>query len=224
MRECIGGDTGDIIEMVYEDPTYRPPHFRPKARVYLFRWLLLLWLKLGVFYRTTTFANAFVVPSLHVERIVASAPLHERLGDNDDAPLLWTAISATSITSSVVTLWSETSIFLSGCGPIELPDVVERVSYQAVILVAGVCWFTRLAFQRDPNSFLLTVATKNSDNTWIRRQLQITEFLLYLAVVGAVVVLLNQIENGAQMDGLSGIDIGMCKARHDFSSFVRGSL
>ena len=54
--------------------------------------------------------------------------------------------------------------------------------------------------------------------TW---QIRLAELMAYVAVAGAFLVLWNQVQDGVQMDGLSGIDIHMCKARQAFELEVR---
>jgi hypothetical protein len=56
-------------------------------------------------------------------------------------------IITTLFCSSTMVLWSEASIVQSGCGPILLNDVIERVSYLIVFVGGGpVAGFSRVAF------------------------------------------------------------------------------
>jgi hypothetical protein len=59
------------------------------------------------------------------------------------------AVASTSIVTlicSSIVLWSEASILLSGCGPLQLNNAVERTPYWVVLIVASGCWFCRVAF------------------------------------------------------------------------------
>lgn len=65
-----------------------------------------------------------------------------------DADRITAASSFLFSTSTVVVLWSESSIYLSSCGPLQLPDIIERTAYWMVLLVACIFWFCRVAFQQ----------------------------------------------------------------------------
>ena len=134
-------------------------------------------------------------------------------------------VAALSLFASADTLWSQAAIYQTGCGPLFMPDLVERVCYQAVIVVSGVAWFIRIVFRQGLGDFFLSdrglvmnCQDDNDEAKWStsRTLLNVAEGVAYLAVVGAFFVLTNQMENNVQMDGLSGIDIAACKARRDF--------
>lgn len=128
-------------------------------------------------------------------------------------------LSAFSLVTSACTLWSEASIFRTGCGPIYMSDLVERVSYQAVLVVSGLAWFIRIVFRQGLGGFAADQGMLHDHarhHRWSRKLLGLTETAAYLAALLAVVVLVNQRQNNVEMDGLSGIDIAACEARRDF--------
>ena len=90
-----------------------------------------------------------------------------------------------------------------------MSDPIERFSYLTVLSSASVFWFSRLAFGR-PLSSLVDVSKIS------KVLLTLVERMSFVAVVGAAVVLCNQYLNGVDMDGMSGIDIGMCTTRRLF--------
>jgi len=103
-----------------------------------------------------------------------------------------------------------------------MSDLVERISYQAVLLVSGLAWFIRIVFRQGLGDFatdqgMLPSNTNNNkaNHKWSRKVLGLAETAAYLAALLAVVVLVNQMQNNVEMDGLSGIDIAACKARRD---------
>jgi hypothetical protein len=110
-----------------------------------------------------------------------------------------------SYASPSIVLWSETAVILSGCGPVELSDAFERTSYWLVLIVAGCCWFCRIAFSQSMG----TVLDLDPSTT---KLVQVAEMISYISVLGAVLALLSQAIQGTQMDGLSGIDIEYCRA------------
>lgn len=121
--------------------------------------------------------------------------------------------SRTTIWSRVSRLlvsWSEASVIATGCGQLALADWLERSAYGVVLVVAGSCWFCRLAFGQ-------SLATITRFRGALLAFLA-AEALSYLSVVGALVALASQVLNGSQMDGLSGIDIEMCRTTPDISS------
>ena len=46
-------------------------------------------------------------------------------------------LSAAALLSIGGTLWSEYTVIMTGCGPVLLPDVVERSCYLGVLVIAG---------------------------------------------------------------------------------------
>lgn len=120
--------------------------------------------------------------------------------------------AAVSFASSSVVLWSEASVVLTGCGPLNLNDTLERSTYWITLLVAGSCWFCRLAFQGQSLSSILDLDSK--------RLVLSVEILSYVAVLGAIVALGTQTMQGSQMDGLSGIDIEYCRSIQSFQSVL----
>ena len=58
----------------------------------------------------------------------------------------------------------------------------------------------------------------------LRSLVQIVEGLAWLAVVGAVVVLVHQEMMGETMDGMSGIDVAKCRSRQSFATILRVNI
>lgn len=150
----------------------------------------------------------------------------EDKGDSLNVPLILQIATVLSLLTSAGTLWSEVTVYQTGCGPLFLPDVLERVCYQAVLFVASAAWFIRIVFRQGLAEFLanqgMIVINDDKDESTTTRTsrvlllVRLAEAAAYLAVLCAFGVLWNQMENKVQMDGLSGIDIAACKARRDF--------
>lgn len=115
----------------------------------------------------------------------------------------------TSLFASSGVYWSEWAVFQTGCGPLYFPDWLERSCYLGVLFVSGLSVFLQIVYGQGLSS-------------WAREPtrciVQICEILAWLAIVGAVVVLLNQMLNGETMDGLSGIDLDKCRAKQAFTT------
>jgi hypothetical protein len=131
--------------------------------------------------------------------------------------------SCLTLLSSSVVIWSEASVILSGCGPLQLSDTIERACYLMVLSVASICWFCRLAFQRSVDGIILEQQTADAaiQPEILTQLIRIAEAFCYIAVLGAVLALLVQVLNGAQMDGLSGIDVQLCQTRLSFDALYR---
>jgi hypothetical protein len=110
-------------------------------------------------------------------------------------------------------LWSEYSVMTTGCGPLEFPDALERICYQGVTVAAGTALFLRIVTRVDLATTCSDYFGELLESTMV--QVKIAEYLSLLAVAGAFVVLAVQSASGAQMDGMSGIDIELCRAIRD---------
>ncbi len=95
----------------------------------------------------------------------------------------------------------------TGCGPRSLPDALERGSYLGVFVVAGLSVFVRIV---SGQSLSDVYAKKDSSKSGMG--LYVVENLSLLAVAGAFVAVWMQSLKGEQMDGLSGINVDMCRA------------
>lgn len=115
---------------------------------------------------------------------------------------------------SLGVLWSEYSIVLTGCGPLDFSDTLERICYQGVIALAGTALFNRIV-----------TGGKGLDTSGDELFGPLEEFTLFqvrwaeyasvAAVIGAFVALGFQYSRGGNLDGLSGIDVSMCRAIRD---------
>ena len=130
---------------------------------------------------------------------------------------LVSGVAEISIGFALGVLWSEYAVITTGCGPLNFSDILERICYQGVILSAGASLFTRIVTS---GKDLTTYINEDyfgegmlAEATLI--QVRAAEWLSVLAVVGAFASLAVQIVNGEQMDGLSGIDVEMCRAIRD---------
>ena len=56
------------------------------------------------------------------------------------------------------------------------------------------------------------IANENSNTNIVLQQIRLAEWLSLLAIAGAFVALGSQTINGGQMDGMSGINVDMCRA------------
>ena len=121
-----------------------------------------------------------------------------------------------SFAFSLGVLWSEYSIVLTGCGPVHFSDSLERICYQGLIVSAGVTLFTRIV----TGGISLEVIAENvfgplQESTLI--QVRVMEIALVLAALGAFLALGLQEYRGTNMDGLSGINVDMCRAIRDLN-------
>lgn len=126
-------------------------------------------------------------------------------------------IAEISIGTSLGVLMSEASVLLTGCGPAGMSDWLERFCYQGVIFFAGILLFVRIAFGKDVTTLIeeweaLPVPLDKITTVQARG----AEILAFLSVAGAILVLVNQVASGQNMDGLSGIDVQMCQSMRDF--------
>ena len=118
---------------------------------------------------------------------------------------------------SLAVLWSEYSVATTGCGPYELLDWMERLSYQGVIVVAGGgAVFSRIVTGNDLADAVILVSLSLDDVA--KQKIRVAEWLSLVAVVGAFGALGVQYAVGAKMDGLTGIDVGMCRSMQQLRS------
>ena len=133
---------------------------------------------------------------------------------DDNLVLPVTVLSAVAILASIGTLCSEYSVVMTGCGPQLLPDVVERSCYLGALVVAGLSVFTRIVTGWSDLATIIgnndMIQKRNKDAVIFR--IKAAAWMSLLAVGGAFVALASQTINGEQMDGLSGINIEMCRA------------
>lgn len=122
-------------------------------------------------------------------------------------------IAEISMGTSIGVLWSEFAVLTTGCGPLQLSDALERFCYQAVLVAAGLALFFRIATGKDAVSLTQDVYGELQDFTLV--QVRAAEWLLLLAVLGAFAALASQMMSGQQMDGMSGINVQMCRAIRD---------
>lgn len=139
-----------------------------------------------------------------------SPPSSSRLFLSSQYDNLVSGIAEISLGTSLGVLWSEYAILTTGCGPMNLSDGLERFCYQAVITFAGVLLFSRILTQKDAVTLSTDYFGDMEDLTLY--QVKAAEVLAYTAVLGAFVALGSQMTSGVDMDGLSGIDVQMCRA------------
>jgi hypothetical protein len=125
---------------------------------------------------------------------------------------LFSGIAEIGMGCSIGVLYSEFFIIMTGCGPPNFSDSIERISYQGVIVLAGLTLFNRIVTQ-----FNFSLGETINDQFGPLQkstllQVNVAEFPSVIAVLGAIVALEVQSNNGVSMDGLSGIDINMCRA------------
>ena len=139
-------------------------------------------------------------------------PIHVLRDSYRPQDSLFSGIAEFGIGCSIGVLYSESFIIMTGCGPLNLNDTLERISYQGVIVFAGLALFNRIVTQ-----FNFSLGETINDQFGPLQkstllQVNVAEFLSAIAVVGAIVALEVQSNKGVSMDGLSGIDINMCRA------------
>jgi hypothetical protein len=141
----------------------------------------------------------------HFPRSNNVAPLYARPQDN-----LVSGIAEISFAFSLGVLWSEYSIALTGCGPLNFSDTLERICYQGVIVASGVALFNRIVQGTSLDETTEELFGPLEDFTlW---QVRIAEWSSVLSVLGAFVALAFQYSREINMDGLSGINVDMCRA------------
>mmetsp|Transcript_28964 Transcript_28964/g.44528 ORF Transcript_28964/g.44528 Transcript_28964/m.44528 type:complete len:224 (-) Transcript_28964:1224-1895(-) len=121
-------------------------------------------------------------------------------------------IAEISLGTSIGVLYSEFAVITTGCGPLQLSDGLERFCYQAVIVFAGMSVFARIAFQKNLLSWAQDTFGESIEEPFTYYQVQWAEWLSLMSVFGAFVALGVQMYNGERLDGLSGIDVQMCRA------------
>ena len=119
-------------------------------------------------------------------------------------------LSEISIAGALGVMWSEYSVMRTGCGPMDLSDNLERLCYEIVIVASGVMLFTRILTRKS--------LVQNSEDVfgnleyYTLFQVKLSEYFTFVAIVGAFVALYIQSINGVQAEGLTGIDVDMCRA------------
>jgi len=124
------------------------------------------------------------------------------------------AVSIISLVSSLGTVWSEYSVILTGCGPTQLSDVLERSCYIGTLFIAGLSLFIRIVTGKGIAHSILQFEgeMKLEDDKSFILLVEIVEALSLFAALMAFVTLGFQTYKGERMDGLSGIDVDMCRA------------
>jgi hypothetical protein len=148
-------------------------------------------------------ARAFVGPRARAR----PRPRAARRGSSDgDASTAVASVSLTASLAAAATLWSEATVAATGCGPVLLPDALERFAYIVVIGVSGASSFSRIAFGESAYTMLVGELQPGAAR-WAER-------LLLVCVAGACLALACQVANGQQLspDALSGIDELYCAA------------
>ena len=113
---------------------------------------------------------------------------------------------------SIGTIFSESSVVSTGCGPVELLDSLERLCYVGVLAFSGCSLFTRIVQGTSLTKF---VCQDYFGDTLLKStvvQVRIAEWLSNTAILAAFLVVFLRIIQGDRMDGLSGIDVEMCRA------------
>eukprot|EP00529_Nitzschia_sp_RCC80_P026559 CAMPEP_0113454672 /NCGR_PEP_ID=MMETSP0014_2-20120614/7983_1 /TAXON_ID=2857 /ORGANISM="Nitzschia sp." /LENGTH=281 /DNA_ID=CAMNT_0000346083 /DNA_START=168 /DNA_END=1014 /DNA_ORIENTATION=- /assembly_acc=CAM_ASM_000159 len=152
---------------------------------------------------------------------------------------LFSGLAEISLGCSIGVLWSEISIALTGCGPSNLSDTLKGsviclfnrvVSTATSFLISG--GESSSSSSSDSSGLSSSIVNEflsasNSLGSLAEEQygplqslttiqIQAAEFLSVLAVFGSVLVLgLQYYVRGTTMDGLSGIDIDLCRAIQD---------
>ena len=126
---------------------------------------------------------------------------------------LFSGLAEIGIGFAVGVMWSEYNIIQTGCGPLNFSDTLERICYQGVIVLMAVALFNRIVARQSLEKTVGDFFGPLLDSTLI--QIRLAEIATAIAVVGAFIALGVQYQSGANMDGMSGIDISFCKAIRD---------
>ena len=157
----------------------------------------------------STFQNLGELPNNARNAPVKPQPPHVlQYGRQEDN--LFSGLAEIGLVFSIGVLWSEYSIMMTGCGPLNFSDFLERICYQGVIVLAGLALFNRIVTRSSLEETVNGYFGPLLDSTlW---QLRAAEYVSALAVIGAFLALAVQYQSGANMQGLSGIDVGLCRA------------
>ena len=74
-------------------------------------------------------------------------PIHVLRDSYRPQDSLFSGIAEFGIGCSIGVLYSESFIIMTGCGPLNFSDTLERISYQGVIVFAGLALFNRIVTQ-----------------------------------------------------------------------------
>jgi len=121
------------------------------------------------------------------------------------------SLSVATLLASIGTIYSEITVIQTGCGPPLLPDIVERSCYLGVLVIAGLSVFLRIVTGSGVADAII-INTQDDKDIISLQLFRLVEYLSLLAVLGAFISLGSQTINGEQMDGMSGINVEMCKA------------
>lgn len=134
-----------------------------------------------------------------------------------DIPLFVTyTTSILGIASAAVLLWSEASIAITRCGPILLPDALERSAYVSTFIIASGTNLSRIIFGSSMTELLMGDGI--GETVLGKRLFGSMEVLSVVSVLGAFALLAWQVLNGdafADGAGLSGIDVRWCKLTNE---------
>lgn len=114
-----------------------------------------------------------------------------------------TVLAATGV------LWSEFAVIRTGCGPTNLSDDTERAFYVVVLVVASLSVFSRIVAGRSLEQ-LARLSWEDKEGLFF--PIRVAEGITTVAVLGVFAALGSQIVHGERMDGMSGINVDMCKA------------
>ena len=123
------------------------------------------------------------------------------------------SVAAIGFISSLGVLWSEYCILVTGCGPSDFSDALERICYQGVIVLTGIVVFNRIITGgKGLDDSTIDFFGPLEEFTLI--QVRMAEYASLLAVLGSFVALVFQDGRGVNMTGISGVT--MCLAWRDF--------
>lgn len=125
--------------------------------------------------------------------------------DDGGAKTLPSIVGTVCIGASLVTLWSEISVALTGCGPAALSESIERAGYVLVLIPAGLSIFTRIVWRCSATDYVFAEKVAIAE---------VGERATLACVVGAYLALFAQILHGQQVnpESLTGIDELYCSA------------
>jgi len=199
---------------VYSASSQHNDHFLTPITTFAFR---------SVLPKTTTSIKTRSYRSPENSHTVHNNPSHRSFGHTHTSTRLYNVrptrdnliggISQITFGFCLGVLFSEYAIITTGCGPSNFSDTLERISYQGVIVSSGLALFNRIVYRTELattcDEMFGGIEPLRVDTLW---QVRVVEWTSALAVGGAFVALAVQDERGAVMDGLSGIDVDMCRA------------
>ena len=137
--------------------------------------------------------------------------INRNVSRKNSTSYITSAVAVFGIISALIMLWSEASIAVTRCGPVLLPDSVEKSSYISVFVLASGSNLSRIIF----GSGMSNLIPVGDDE---KRLFRFMEAAVFFSILGAFGVLGLQVSNSdAFADGacMTGIDVRRCQLMNE---------